>query len=373
MSKKEDIVNIAIEMYKDEISTWFIYNELSQAISDKKISEKLKLLADMEKNHANFWRKFLENRGINVNNIRINYIILKMKALLFRILGYGLTLKILELGEDKAIRTYAELLESTNVLPDEKKELHSILEDELVHEEEFEEEESRLKEFLNHVRDAILGMNDGLVEILSVSAGLAGAYGDPVYVALGGSIVGIGGALSMAVGTYISVKAQRDVRLGLLSRIRLAAKYASKLLIERIRKSLLRKGYSEETVERISRDAAHNPALLSKIVAEEEYGLSEENIENPKIASIYTGLFYILGAFVPLIPYFMDLPVLLGLVASFLLAASMLAVSGTIVAISSSLPVKKKVLELVMSGVGSAIITYGIGAIASMIFGIETT
>ena len=52
----------------------------------------------------------------------------------------------------------------------------------------------------------MLGMNDGLVEVLSVSVGLAGVYGNPFYVALGGLIVGIGGVLSMAIGVLISVR-----------------------------------------------------------------------------------------------------------------------------------------------------------------------
>lgn len=40
----------------------------------------------------------------------------------------------------------------------------------------------------------------------------AGAYGDPFHAALGGLIVGFGGAISMAIGSYISVKSQKEVR-----------------------------------------------------------------------------------------------------------------------------------------------------------------
>ncbi len=366
------MVKTAIEMYKDEVETSIIYRELSKYTKDPEISKKLLELSEVERSHADFWKNFLEKRGVDPARIKINKTLLRLKIALFKILGYGLTLKILELGEDEAIKSYSKLLGSPELSDDEKQRLRKILEDELVHEEEFEEEESRLKDFLMHVRDAILGMNDGLVEILSVSAGLAGAYGDPIYVALGGSIVGIGGALSMAVGTYISVKAQRDVKLGTLERIKLAARYATNILVERVKASLLKRGYSRDAVEKIGEDAKANPDILSKIVAEEEYGISEESIENPRIASLYTGIFYIIGAFVPLIPYFLGLPILYALILSFLMAASMLAVSGTIVAISSGLTIRKKVVELVLSGLGSALATYGIGALASLLFGIHT-
>ena len=41
-----------------------------------------------------------------------------------------------------------------------------------------------MKNFLDHIRDAVLGMSDGLVEFLSVTAGLAGAYGNSLSVAI---------------------------------------------------------------------------------------------------------------------------------------------------------------------------------------------
>jgi len=55
-------------------------------------------------------------------------------------------------------------------------------------------------------------MSDGLVEVPSVTAGLAGAYGDPLHTALGGLIVGFGGATSMAIGSYVSIKSQKEVK-----------------------------------------------------------------------------------------------------------------------------------------------------------------
>ena len=89
------------------------------------------------------------------------------------------------------------MLDNPGLDEGEKAEIRRILAEELIHEQELAEEESRFIELLDHVRDMVLGMNDGLVEILSVTAGLAGAYGNPFYVALSGSVVAIAGALSM--------------------------------------------------------------------------------------------------------------------------------------------------------------------------------
>ena len=107
------------------------------------------------------------------------------------------------------------------------------------------------------------------------------------------------------------------------------------------------------------------------MLAEEEYGIKEETLENPKVAGLYTGMFYILGAFIPLTPYFLGLPITYALIASFIIAGLMLATSGSIIAISSGLPTGKKVAELVVSGLGSATITYLIGLAASLLLGIN--
>ncbi|MCD6323734.1 MAG: VIT1/CCC1 transporter family protein [Desulfurococcales archaeon] len=358
---------------KDELETAAIYAALSRRVGNPELSRKLKELAAMEGRHARFWADFLKRRGVDAESIKIPRWIITLKASILSMLGLGLTLKILEMGEREAIETYSKLLDSPELGEDERGKLRKVLEDELLHEEEFEGEESRFKEFLNHVRDAVLGMNDGLVEILSVSAGLAGAYGDPLYVALGGAIVGISGALSMGVGTYVSVKAQREVRVGVLGRVKLAAKYAAHILSSRISEYMRRKGVSDTLSEALASEASSNPDLLARFVGEEEYGLREETLENPRVAGLYTGLFYILGAFIPLLPYFLRIPIAYALATSFVLAGLMLSVSGSLVALSAGLSMKKKAMELVLSGLGSAAITYLIGVAASIMLGIEVS
>ncbi len=366
----EEVIRLAKTLYRDEVETSTIYEELARRVRDKRVAAKLRELAAIERGHAKFWEEFLRKRGVKLGFEGLS-LRLRLKILALRLLGFSLTLKLLEMGEDEAVKAYSELLDHPGLSEEERKALRKILEDELVHEEEFEEEESRLKDFLMHVRDAVLGMNDGLVEILSVSAGLAGAYGNPTPVALGGAIVGISGALSMAVGTYVSVKAQKEVKEGTLARIRLAAKYAAETLAKRVHEYMVKKGHSEETAEVIARETARNPELLGSVLAEEEYGIREETLENPKVAGLYTGTFYVIGAFLPLTPYFLGLPITYALISSFIIAGLMLGISGSIIAISSGLHSAKKATELIVSGLGSATVTYLIGLAASLLLGIS--
>ena len=367
------IIDKAIEMYKDELFSSIIYRELARLRGEEKLGRELSRLADMEEEHAEFWRDFLRKRGINVEGIRVSGAKLLAYKILVRLIGTGLALRLLETGESKAVEEYSRILDDPSLTPEEREALKRILEDELMHEHDLMEEEGRFKEFMEHVRDAVLGMSDGLVEILSVSAGLAGAYGDPLYVALGGAIVGVGGALSMGISAFTGARAQRQVRMSVLGRIRLASRHVASALVSRLRRILLEKGFSEPAVKALEGDLESNPELLSRLVAEEEHGLTEERLEDPAKAGLYTGLFYVVGAFVPLIPYFLLLPIPLAMPLSFLLAGAMLAMTGFVIAVSAGLNVKGKMVELVVAGIGAATATYLIGKLASIILGIEVS
>src|SRR5215216_2680279 len=69
---------------------------------------------------------------------------------------------------------------------------------------------------LNWLRAAVLGANDGIVSTAGIVVGVAAATADrgPVFTA---GIAGLAaGALSMAVGEYVSVSTQRDTERALL-------------------------------------------------------------------------------------------------------------------------------------------------------------
>ena len=62
---------------------------------------------------------------------------------------------------------------------------------------------------LNHIRDVIFGMYDGLVEVFAATAGLAIAIQNPTLVLFGGIIFAISGTLSMAGSSYLSQRSTR--------------------------------------------------------------------------------------------------------------------------------------------------------------------
>jgi VIT1/CCC1 family predicted Fe2+/Mn2+ transporter len=63
---------------------------------------------------------------------------------------------------------------------------------------------------LNKLRAAVLGANDGIVSTASVVMGVAGATTETKVIFTAGMAALVAGALSMAVGEYVSVSSQRD-------------------------------------------------------------------------------------------------------------------------------------------------------------------
>ena len=159
------IVDYAKNALLDELYAKAIYSRLAECYRGKDISREFEELAKIERRHANFWMGVLKKRGHDVSSIRVNKFKIMLWISLFRVLGVGLTFKILESDERDAIKMYSEILENEELSNKERSELKRILEDELI-----------------------------------------GVYGNPLYVALSGLIVGIGGVLSMAIGVLISVR-----------------------------------------------------------------------------------------------------------------------------------------------------------------------
>ena len=367
LMSEERIIDFAKTALMDELYTSAIYHSLSNLYGDAPISEELLELSEMESEHANFWINFLKRRDIDTSNFIINNYRVSFLTYIYRLLGVGLTLKILEIGERNAIRHYSMMLKSPQITDEEKKAINQILKDELGHEEEFEEYESRYKFFINSVATIFTQMSGALVTVLSVSIGIAGAYGKTFDVVIAGLIVGLSGALNTITGFYFFSRTQKQVKVEILSRLKMAAESAPKVFVQRVIKYMKRKEISEETSRFIAEEASRKQDLLNRIIAEEEYGIREEALGNPFKTSIYAGLYRIIGTILPLTPYFFDLPIQISIPISILITLFMLALTGFIVAISAEIDIKNKIIELTIGGIILTSLTFLIGKLTSIL------
>lgn len=68
-------------------------------------------------------------------------------------------------------------------------------------------------EHLNWLRAGVLGANDGIVSVAAVLVGVAGATSNTQTILMAGMAAVVGGALSMALGEYVSVSSARDAQI----------------------------------------------------------------------------------------------------------------------------------------------------------------
>jgi vacuolar iron transporter family protein len=75
---------------------------------------------------------------------------------------------------------------------------------------EFEGQGASIASRLNWLRAGVLGANDGIVSTAGMIFGVAGAAVGDRTIPIAGVAAVAAGALSMAVGEYISVSSQKD-------------------------------------------------------------------------------------------------------------------------------------------------------------------
>ncbi|MEM0015221.1 MAG: VIT1/CCC1 transporter family protein [Zestosphaera sp.] len=357
---------------EDEELARIVYEYLASRVSDADVRRKLSDLALMEATHASFWKDFLSRRGhtpaVNVTKLRLKAALLKLTHMLF---GTGFTIKLLEHDEFNAVRNYMEFINSGPLSESERLVLRMVIKDELIHESNFKKIESRFRGLLEHVREVVLGMNDGLVEVLSVSAGLSGTFTSSLYVAVGGLLVAVGGALSMGIGAYVSTKSNVQIKNEVARNVRVSAEAEPELSAEELREYLIRKGFTRELSDMIVAESLRDPRLLSSLLIESELGQSEEALEEPARAGLYTGVSYLIGSAVPLLPYIASVPPPFSTVLSLISAALVLSVTGFIISVLGGLRIRRKVVELITLGLTAAAATYTIGKMANIVLGIE--
>ncbi len=354
-----EMLKTATEFYVDEYSDALLYSKLAEDEKDREIREELKRLASIETGHARFWRRFLEGHGAVIPKPKIRRLSVLGVRLLRKLLGPGAVVSLLEMGENTAVKKYFKYLtEYSEYLSDEEmEEIKSVVLDELEHEKLFRSEKKRFH--VENVRDLILGMNDGLVEILGAVTGLSAVYpGNPRMVGISGLIVGVAGALSMAIGTFVSVRSQRQVNESLRERMevlfRVSPGKAKEELLNRLMEGGMPERVAMETVEKLTSDA-----IMKLMITEES--------ENEVRSAIYTGIAYLLGVVFPVSPYFFVSSSLLALPISVILAGSALAMVAVLVSTLSGSSIKKKVVEMVLTGLGAAFLSYLFGSFMEML------
>ena len=359
-----DLVEMAKGFYQDEINDHLTYHELVGDKQDKTAFDAhMQRIAGMERRHANFWKAMLEAQQETLPEVRLNRVRLLILRLLRLVINPALLVSLLELGETSAVKRYLYFFNHADLEAQEKERLKQIILEELEHEMYFKQTAQTLG--VGNLRDFVLGMNDGLVEILGAVAGLSAVYpNNPLVVAVSGLIVGIAGALSMGIGAFISVRSQRQVNDGARERLEALLVIDPQRAVSTYQGELMDSGIPAPLAEETARTLGKNQRALTNLI------LPSNDGENEVRSAFFTGGAYLIGVVFPVLPYFLAASALWALPFSILLAGLSLTVVASLVAMLSGIPIKQKILEMVVSGFAAAGLSYGFGTLMRSLFGL---
>lgn len=159
---------------------------------------------------------------------------------------------------------------------------------------------------LNWLRAGVLGANDGIVSISALVVGVAGATTETGAILTAGVAGLVGGAISMALGEYVSVSSQSDSQKALIVKERRELAEQPESELAELADLYRAKGLSEETARRVAVELTDHDALAAHL--DTELGLSEETVASPLAAAGASALAFTIGALLPLLAILLPPP-----------------------------------------------------------------
>ncbi len=151
----------------------------------------------------------------------------------------------------------------------------------------------------NWLRAAVLGVNDGIVSTASIMLGIAAASASDSTILTAGVAALSAGALSMAIGEYVSVSSQRDSeRADIAIEQRSHASNPDGELDE-LAAIYVERGLKPELARTVAEQLHNHDAVAAHL--RDELGIDHEDLANPVQASLASALSFAVGAFVPIL------------------------------------------------------------------------
>lgn len=152
---------------------------------------------------------------------------------------------------------------------------------------------------LNWLRAGVLGANDGIVSVAAIVVGVAGAGGTTPALVAAGTAGLVGGAISMALGEYVSVSSQSDSQRALIEAQKrdLVNDPAGKLAA--LTTLYEERGLAPATARQVAVELTATNALRAHLSA--EFNIVEEEVANPWQAAAASALAFTLGAILPML------------------------------------------------------------------------
>jgi len=358
---------VSTKNIQTEIDASFLYGVLAENEKDENVAAVFRQLSEIERGHA---IAFLKNNNLDPSLLSQPSKRAKILKAIGKVFGYDYVLGVLLETEKSISNSIVNSRQKTKTRGSVSDTAHvTILKNILS--ESTKISGSNLARFEkrhrsvggNALRAAVLGGNDGLVSNFSLVMGVAGAASNQSGVLLAGLAGLLAGALSMALGEWISVKSSQELYENQMQleleeieinpegeEKELALIYASK-------------GIPQEQARIMAREVISNKSHAHEILVKEELGINAEDLKGSAMeAAVTSFVLFATGAIIPVIPFFFSGGIN-AIILSTILSAAGLFFIGASITLFTGKSVWSSGLRQVLFGLAAAAITFGIGKI----------
>jgi VIT1/CCC1 family predicted Fe2+/Mn2+ transporter len=356
---------ISLENIQTEVDASYLYQTLAEHETDAEVAKVFAQMSQIEQGHA---LAFLTRNGMDISKLPPPSRRARVLAWIGKIFGYDYVLGVL-LDTEKSIsaailntkarkKSAASISDTAhvqilkNILSNNKNVSSSNL-------ARFEKRHRSVGG--NALRAAVLGGNDGLVSNFSLVMGIAGATNGQKEVLLAGLAGLLAGALSMALGEWISVKSSQEL-------------YENQMRLEmeeiinnpegeeqEIALIYITKGIPEAQAMQMAKQMMQNTDQAHELLVREELGINPEDLQGSAMeAAVTSFLLFSVGAIIPVLPFFFSGGLWAVLWSAFFSAVGLFGI-GAAITLFTGKSVWFSGMRQVVFGLLAAAITFGIG------------
>ncbi|HJV34254.1 VIT1/CCC1 family protein [Geomonas sp.] len=358
---------------EEERNSAFLYHALASHEQNEQMAEVYRRLAEAEESHAALWGRKLAEAGARVPAFRPTPRT-RILAWLARRFGPELVVPTLAAKEDSATTDYVNQPEAAGMIATEQSHARVLRQIEssgtgLGGSAVAQLEGRHRMAGGNALRAAVLGASDGLLSNFNLVMGVAGAELAGRNILLTGCAGLLAGAVSMALGEWISVQSSRELYLKHIETEREEIENAPEEEIEELVLIYQARGMDETIARQVAtRIMADRENALGTLVRE-ELGVDMEELGGSAWEAAFTSfLLFAAGAVLPVIP-FVFLKGGAAIAASAGLSAVGLFVIGASITLFTGRSVWYSGFRQVAFGLTAAAVTFGVGKLVGVALG----
>jgi len=363
-----------LKAYIDERSSALLYQTLSEIEKDPRIAEVYARISKTETAHAEQWQQRAKDAGIEIGEFKPAW---RTRTLirLARKFGTQMILPAIQNMEATGSQDYSKMENAMGMRSQEQSharlltQITGVVTGGLSGGVLMQLEGRHRSAGGNALRAAVLGANDGLVSNLSLVMGVAGATLAGKGVLIAGIAGLLAGAISMALGEWLSVQSSRELFANQIATEKEEIESSPEEEMGELALIYESRGLPKETAVKLAKTLLSNKETALDTLAREELGVNPEELGGSAWEAAITSFFlFAMGAILPVAPFIF----VSGMTAVYIsigLSVIGLFVLGAVITLFTGRSVLYSGFRMVIFGLIAAAVTFGIGRLIGVSIG----